>query len=181
MKIIVGLGNPGEEYRTTRHNVGFMAVDALAKSLGLVWQNNKKLKAEIIKNNEMILVKPLTYMNNSGKAVKAVMQCYKLLPKKFGLLTRQQTDLSDVLTVIHDDLDIGIGKYKISVDSRSAGHQGVQSIINYLRTKNFKRFRIGIHTNITEKISADKFVLEKFDQAELKIVNDIILRAIKEI
>ncbi len=181
MKIIVGLGNPGEEYKITRHNVGFMAVDALAKSLGLVWQNNRKLKAEIIKNNEMILVKPLTYMNNSGKAVKAVMQYYKLLPKKFGLLTRQQTDLSDVLTVIHDDLDIGIGKYKISVDSRSAGHKGVESIINCLKTKNFKRFRIGVHTNITEKISADKFVLKKFSQPELSVIKNLGEEMIKRL
>jgi len=181
MRVIVGLGNPGEEYKLTRHNFGFMAVEALAKSLGLTWQISKKLSAKIAKGDDILLVKPLTYVNNSGQAVKAVLLYFKLLPKKLGLLTKKESDLSSVLTVIHDDLDIGLGKYRISVGSRSAGHKGVESIINYLKTKNFKRVRIGIHTNITEKMPAEKFVLEKFNQQELTLINSLIDEIIKQL
>src|SRR3989344_5377487 len=98
MRIIVGLGNPGEKYKKTRHNAGFMAVDALAKELGLIWEKNKKLNAEtaLLRNRELpharaeeeeiLLVKPHTYMNNSGQTVQAVLSYYKLLPKKSGFL-----------------------------------------------------------------------------------------------
>ena len=139
MKIIIGLGNPGKKYELTRHNVGFMALNAIAKKLGLSWQENKKFKAKIAKNQNLILVKPLTFVNNSGQAVQAVLSYYKLLPKKLGLLKKKNSDLSDILTVIHDDIDISLGKYKISIGSRSAGHNGVQSIISHLKTKNFNR------------------------------------------
>jgi len=178
MRIIVGLGNPGREYANTRHNAGFLLVDALAQKLELTWQTGKKLQAEIAKNGEIILVKPLTFMNNSGKAVKAVMLYYKLLPRTLGLLTKHITDLSSVLTVVHDDLDIGLGKYKISVNSRSAGHKGVESIIKYLKTRNFKRIRIGIHANVIEKIPDEKYVLGNFSRPELEKIeklNDEIL------
>ena len=180
MEIIVGLGNPGKKYKLTRHNIGFMAIDALAKRLDLTWQNNKKFSAEVAKNNNTILVKPLTFMNNSGQAVQAILSFYKLLPKKFGLLKTADADLSEILTVIHDDLDIELGKYKISLDSRSAGHKGVQSIINQLKTKNFKRIRIGIKAPELEKIPADKFILQKFSQEELKIIKSVILSLLND-
>ena len=173
-KIIAGLGNPGKQYQITRHNVGFLAIDYLAKQLGLLWQNNKKFSASIAKNNELILIKPLTYMNNSGQAIQAVLSFYKLLPKKFFLLTKAKTDLSSILTVIHDDLDIDFNKYKISVNSRSAGHNGVESIIKYLKTKNFTRIRIGIKNSVTTKIPLEKFVLQNFTQEELVILNKLI-------
>src|SRR3989338_6511491 len=137
MKIIVGLGNPGEQYENTRHNAGFMAVDALAQELGLKWKNNKKFKADLTKGDDFILLKPLTFMNESGAAVSAVLSYYKPpldtrpTEQSFG----REAGWGDFLTVIHDDLDIELGKYKISVDSRSAGHNGVQSIINHLNTK----------------------------------------------
>ncbi len=160
------MGNPGVEYERTRHNAGFMAVNALARELGLKWKNNKKFKAEEAKGEDFILIKPLTFMNESGAAVTAALAYYKLSPQE--------------LIIIHDDLDIGLGKYKISVDSRSAGHNGVQSIIDRLKTKNFKRIRIGIKTPALEKIPADKFVLQKFKPEELKIINSIISEAIKK-
>lgn len=180
-KIIVGLGNPEKQYQTTRHNAGFIAVDALAKQLGLTWQNNKKFSAEIAKNNEVILIKPLTYMNNSGQAVQAVLSFYKLLPKKFGLFTNKGSVLSSILTVIHDDLDIDFGKYKISVNSRSAGHRGVESTINHLKTKNFTRIRIGIKNSILPKIPLEKFVLQNFSQEELISLNKLIYESINKI
>jgi len=181
MNIIVGLGNPGEQYENTRHNSGFMAVNALAKRLGLVWQTNKKIKAETAGGQKLILIKPQNFMNNSGQSVTAVLSYYKLLPKKFGILKTAKADLSKILTIIHDDLDIELGKYKISVNSRSAGHKGVQSIIDRLKTKNFKRLRIGIRTPALEKIPADKFVLQKLNEQEKNIISQIILKIIGEI
>jgi len=181
MQIIVGLGNPGKKYKLTRHNIGFMAVDALAERLGLTWQNNKKFLAEIAKDNDIILVKPLTFMNNSGQAVQGILSFYKLLPKKFGLLTAKDADLSSVLTVIHDDLYIDLGKYKISLNSRSAGHKGVESIIDRLKTKKFTRVRIGIKTNNLEKIPPEKFVLQNFANQEKEIIDQLILKIIEKI
>lgn len=194
MQIIVGLGNPGVKYKKTRHNAGFMAVDALTKELGLVWEKNKKLNAEIAKQNTplikglrrersaervrgIILVKPHAYMNNSGQAVRAILKYFKIPPLTKGA----EGDLKDILTVIHDDIDIMLGKYKIAVDSGSAGHNGVQSIINFLKTKNFKRFRIGIKTEEAKHILTDKFVLGKFNNQEINIVNKVIEEVTKVI
>jgi len=175
MRIIVGLGNPGQKYENTRHNAGFMAINALAIKLGLKWENSKKFKAEIAKNENFILIKSQDFMNNSGQVVAAAMSYYKLLPKKLGLLKTANADLSKILTVSHDDLDIELGKFKVSLDSRSAGHKGVESIINHLKTKNFKRIRIGIKTPALEKTPADKFVLMKLNNEETKIVNTVII------
>ena len=198
MKIIVGLGNPGEKYKKTRHNAGFMAVDALARRLGLTWQKNKKFNAEIANapvnigsraidslldkgSGGIVLIKPLTYMNNSGQAIQSVLSYYKLLPKKLGLIKRKDGDLSETLTVIHDDIDIDLGKYKISANSRSGGHNGVQSIIDNLKTKNFRRIRIGVKTDMLGKIPADKFVLQNFSEEELNTINNLILEIVKEL
>ena len=205
MKIIAGLGNPGEKYKNTRHNTGFMAVDALARQLSLIWQKNKKFNIEISKyqrgstsnlevkprgcklevepprGKNIILIKPLTYMNNSGQAIQSVLSYYKLLPKKLGLIKQKDSDLSEILTVIHDDIDIELGKYKISANSRSGGHNGVQSIINNLKTKNFQRIRIGVKTEMLSKIPADKFVLQNFGEEELNIINNLIPEIIKEL
>ena len=180
MRIIVGLGNPGEQYKNTRHNVGFMATDALALRLGLKWENSKKFKAEMAKNESAILIKPQNFMNNSGQTVAAVLSYYKLLPKKLGLVKTANANLAEILTVIHDDLDIELGKFKVSVDSRSAGHRGVESIITRLKTKNFKRIRVGIKTPALEKIPADKYVLMKLNAEELKTVNAVIIASLNE-
>lgn len=174
MKIIVGLGNPGSKYSQTRHNVGFMVVDAFAQKNNLKWEANKKLKAEIIKDGNTLLIKPQTFMNLSGEAVQAVLSYYKLLPKKLGLIQKKDSDLSDTLTVIHDDLDIEFGNYKTSINSRSAGHRGVQSIINHLKTKKFQRIRIGIRNESLKNIPPDKFVLQKFNNEEMKTIEPLI-------
>lgn len=185
MQIIVGLGNPGEKYKNTRHNVGFMILDAIAEKLDLTWKIDKKFNAEICESSSplltkerervrFILVKPLTYMNNSGQSVQAIMNYYNLLPKKLGLIKKKDSDLSNTLTVIHDELDIELGKYKITTDSRSAGHNGVQSIINHLKTKNFKRIKVGIKTELKNKIPGDKFVLMNFSKDEQKIINEVM-------
>ena len=181
MKIIVGLGNPDKKYENTRHNVGFMAIDALAEKLGLTWEESKKFRAQICQSGNTIFVKPQTFMNNSGQSVRAVLAYYKLLPKKLGVFKVKDSDLSEILTVIHDDIDISLGKYKISIDSRSAGHKGVESIITHLKTKNFKRVRIGIRTEMANRMPADKFVLEKFREEELKIMDNLIAKLITEL
>lgn len=169
MHLIIGLGNPGEKYKNTRHNIGFSILDKIVQELNLSWQENKKFNALICRdiNSDIIFVKPLTFMNNSGQAVQKIMSYYKLLPKKISV------DLTDILTVIHDDLDIDLGKTKISLNSRSAGHNGVQSIINFLNTQNFKRIRIGIRTDFNKNIPIEKFVLQNFNPEELKIINSL--------
>lgn len=188
MQIIAGLGNPGKQYDNTRHNTGFMAINALADKFGLAWKTNKKFKAEMAYGPGLILIKPQDFMNNSGFLIAAILSYYKLLPKKLGLLKTANADLSKILTIIHDDLDIELGAYKISLDSRSAGHRGVESIINRLKTKNFKRLRIGIRPARPtggmpelKKIPADKFVLQKFNHKEKNIINQTILKTVEEI
>lgn len=188
MKIIIGLGNPGKEYENTKHNAGFMLVDKLAEEARASWRENKKFKALIAEASDTMFVKPQTFMNNSGQSVGAILSYYKLLPK-----TRRQNpsawsggdsaetensaetaDLSEILTVIHDDVDIAFGEYKISIDSRAAGHNGVQSIINHLKTKNFKRLRLGIKKSVgQEMIPTDKYVLMKFSKEEILTLNDL--------
>lgn len=172
MKIIVGLGNPGEQYKTTRHNAGWMILDAI---LGEVkWQENKKFNALIHEDGEFLFVKPLTFMNESGMSVRKVLDYYGLLPKNFGLLSKKDSDLNDVLTVIHDDLDLNFGEYKIATDSGSAGHRGVQSIIDHLKTKKFTRLRLGIKNELLRThIPPEKFVLDNFNREEKEKLKDL--------
>lgn len=176
-RIIVGLGNPGDEYKKTRHNVGFIAMDKITDKLGISFNFDKKFNAEIAKSEDTIFVKPMTYMNNSGQAIEAVMSYFKMLPRKM-FIKINNADLSEILTVIHDDLDINQGKIKTSIDSRSGGHNGVQSIINHLKTKNFKRIRIGIKNELKEKIPAQKFVLMRFSGEELEKIDEVLKEVI---
>lgn len=175
MKIVVGLGNPGEQYKNTRHNIGWLALDNL---LGDVkWQENKKFQSLIYNEGNFLFVKPLTFMNNSGQAVQKILNYYKLLPTSFGLLKKSDSDLNGVLTVIHDDLDLNFGDYKIATNSGSAGHNGVQSIINYLKTKQFTRIRLGIkNDHFKIHIPPDKFVLQPFAGEERQELKNIFNR-----
>lgn len=133
MKVIVGLGNPGPEYQDTRHNIGFMVVDKLAKELGTnaaVFSPDKKFQAEIAKIGEVILVKPLTFVNRSGEAVKNILDYFKLS--------------TDDLWLIHDDIDLPLGKIRIRQRGASGGHNGVDSVISAIGSDVFVRFRLGI-------------------------------------
>lgn len=166
MKLIVGLGNPGGEYENTRHNIGFMVIDKLEKELALgvppAWQKDEKKNVLTAKIGDVILVKPQTFMNKSGFAVKALLDFYKLTP-------------GDVW-VIHDDMDLPLGKIKIREKGGSAGHNGVQSIIDQLTSDVFVRFRLGIGKGVdTTGVSDNKnmhhrsvisFVLSRFRQSE---------------
>ncbi len=165
MKIIVGLGNPGEQYKNTRHNIGWLALDNF---LGEVkWLENKRFNALVFEQGDVLFIKPLTYMNNSGQTVQKVLNYYKLIPKNFGILSKKDADLTNVLVVIHDDLDLNFTDFKMATDSGSAGHRGVQSIIDYLKTKKFTRIRLGIRNELVKiHIPPEKFVTLPFSQAE---------------
>ncbi len=180
MHIIVGLGNPGKKYENTRHNLGFMAVDALAERDHLSWREDKKFKAMIAEGANYMLVKPQTFMNLSGESVAAIARYYKLIPRSlFGI--KKDADLANLLTVIHDDLDIAFGTYKTSINSSSAGQRGVQSIIDHLKTKNFKRLRIGIGSDDRKNIPTEKYVLQRFDEEENKIVGTLLPQIIQDL
>jgi PTH1 family peptidyl-tRNA hydrolase len=138
------------------------------------WSENKKWSALTYESGGALYVKPLSFMNNSGLVVRKILDYYKLLPKNFGLLTKKDANLQDVLTVIHDDLDIPFSEYKLSSDSGSAGHRGVGSIIDHLKTKKFPRIRIGIKNNLLRApIPPDKFVLQRFSHEEKDRLADI--------
>jgi peptidyl-tRNA hydrolase, PTH1 family len=170
MKVVVGLGNPGEKYKNTRHNFGFLFLDFLSKEN---WDYNKKFNADISEQGLLTLIKPMTFMNNSGQAVRSFFDYYKILPKKLGFFVNKNSDLNDQLIVVHDDLDIDFGKYKISKNISSAGHKGVESIINNLKTKNFTRIRLGIKNDKRSIIPGHKFVLQNFSEDEKGFLDNI--------
>lgn len=180
MNIIIGLGNPGKKYEDTRHNIGFMVVDELARQDSLTWQEEKKNKALVAKGADYLLVKPQTFMNDSGQTVAALLRYYHILPRSiFGI--KKDSDLTSSLTVIHDELDLSLGKYKVANNSSSAGHNGVQSIINHLKTKNFQRIRIGISTESRKNIPGDKFVLQRFSDEEINLLKNILPEILSKI
>lgn len=177
MKIIVGLGNPGADYHNTRHNAGFLFADDLCVHYNFsTFSHDKKFDALISEGflpdkTKIILVKPQKFMNLSGCVVRAIMDYYKASPKD--------------LMIVHDDLDIEIGKYKISHDIRAAGHNGVQNIIETLGTQEFTRIRIGIELAGGRcergKISGKNFVLQKFSPEELQKIHIVCKNIIIDI
>lgn len=182
MNIIIGLGNPGQKYHNTRHNFGFICIDVLAQKLQAEnFHMHNKCNAYIANANwrgqKIILAKPQTYMNNSGQAVIALMNFYKLLPKTLGIIRKNNADLSQILTVIHDDIDIQFSNYKLQTNCSSAGHNGVRSIIQHLKTQNFQRLRLGIKTDAFKNISAKQLVLSPFMAAELNDIHAICSKA----
>ena len=169
-KLIIGLGNPGKKYEHMRHNFGFMALDFLQKKMDAPkFKMNNKLNAEISKIDKIILAKPQTFMNSSGEAAQKILSFYKISPNE--------------IIVIHDDLDLPFGAIKQSKDSGSAGHNGVQSIIDILGTKNFTRLRLGIGLSSEalakddrphKKIPVEDYVLQNFSSEELKQLPEIL-------
>lgn len=173
MNIILGLGNPGKKYEKTRHNIGYLVVDELARCLGLEWKDDKKLKALVAQGGGYILAKPSVFMNESGAGTAPLLRFYQLLPRTiFG--TKKDSDLSDTLTVVHDELDLPFGSFKFSVNSRPAGHNGIKSLVAHLKTQNFRRLRIGIGTDKRREIPTASFVLQRFSPDEEKALSEII-------
>lgn len=165
MKLIIGLGNPGPEYARTRHNIGFMFVDFLAEKLEAApFTNKKKFEAEItdviISGEKVILVKPQTYMNDSGRAVSALANFYDVSPK-------------DII-IVHDDLDITLGEYKIQTAKGPKVHNGLISIEQSLATPDFTRVRIGIDGRTSERTTSGKeYVLNTFSSPEMTVLQDL--------
>ena len=184
MKIIAGLGNPGKKYARTRHNIGFIIVDQMAADQNLSWQESKDWNLLMAKGTGYILIKPLTFMNDSGLAIRKIMDYYDLLPERIDA----STDISDSLIVIHDELDVKLGEYKIATSSNSAGHNGIKSIIEHLGTKNFSRYRVGIATPELDKYRksifgnrAHKFVLNNFHQSEEATLKEVTQKIIDQL
>ena len=151
---IIGLGNPGEKYQYTRHNAGFLVIDALAAQLGAQFAQKKKLHAAVAKVGSTVLVKPQTYMNDSGRAVAAVRTFFSA-PK--------QTEYSDVF-VLYDDLDLSLGKFKLSLGHGPKQHNGLLSIKQHLGTDAFWLVRIGVdERNGDRSMSGRDYVLQRFD------------------
>ena len=148
MKLIVGLGNPGQQYEQTRHNVGFRVVDMLAKTLDWKWseQRNRAILASgTIGPEKVVLVKPITFMNNSGEAVAALAHWYKVQPE-------------DVL-VVYDELDLPVGRVRLKSNGSAGGHNGIDNIIRHLHTNNIPRLRIGIGRPTNTKVETVSYVL----------------------
>lgn len=158
MKLVVGLGNKGREYENTRHNMGFMLIDRYLQYKNITDKFKEKFNAiyveTTINNEKVIFIKPMTYMNNSGIAVRAFVDFYKL-------------NSEDIL-VISDDLDLDLGKFRLRRNGSSGGHNGLKSIISHLGTDNFKRLRIGISNDEDDVIN---YVLSKFSKKELNEID----------
>ena len=165
MKCIVGLGNPGKMYEKTRHNVGFRVIDALIQRDNLKTQN--KFKSEIVQitlnNMPILLVKPQTFMNLSGEAVRLVMDFYKI-------------DVKDIL-IIYDDLDLPVGKFRLREKGSAGGHNGMKSLIQHFGTQEFPRLRIGIDKN--PLIPTPDYVLGKFTKEDEPILLSAIDKAVR--
>lgn len=178
MILIVGLGNPGKKYEKTRHNVGFMVLDRLAKELAGEFRTSEKFNAEIAeatatfpgekKKVRLILAKPQTFMNNSGESVIKLVNFYKFRTE-------------DQVWVVHDDLDIELGTIRIRISGSSAGQKGIESIIEKLGTDKFVRFRIGIKPQEGQPKAAEEFVLEKFRPEEKKLIDEQIIKVVESL
>ncbi|AYF04281.1 peptidyl-tRNA hydrolase [Bacillus wiedmannii] len=165
MKLIVGLGNPGREYELTRHNIGFMAIDELAKRWNISL-NEQKFKgvfgAGFVNGEKVILLKPLTYMNLSGESIRPLMDYYKI-------------DVEDFV-VLYDDLDIPVGKLRLRMKGSAGGHNGVKSTISHLGTQEFQRIRMGIDRPKNGMKVVD-YVLGRFTSEEIPDVGHSIEKA----
>lgn len=179
MILIVGLGNPGEKYENTRHNIGFMVVDELARKLlplgKSAWQLNQKFNSLLVVSSKLqvALAKPQTMMNASGFAVRKLTDFYRLEPNS--------------VWVVHDDLDLPLGRIKIVVGHGSAGHHGIDSLVEYLGTNEFVRFRVGIgHPPKGDACCLDRgevieYVLQDFAGKEAVEAKKVIKKMVKAI
>ncbi len=177
MNIIVGLGNPGDRYASTRHNAGFMILDNLRQVLECPkYMSNKRVFSDVCKTNQIIFVRPQTFMNESGKAVRAILDFYKIIQEG------EKEGGYHNLFVIHDDLDLKLGSYKIQYGIGPKGHNGLLSIYQHLRTQNFWHVRVGVDTREGDRnISPQIFVLERFLPSESEKFNQVMFELVKEL
>jgi PTH1 family peptidyl-tRNA hydrolase len=170
MKVIIGLGNPGAAYKETRHNFGFALLDKLSQKIEADYKYVKKIDSQVaekeLANQRIILVKPQTFMNNSGVAVKKLVDFYKI-------------DIKDVV-IVYDDLDIKLGTFR-KTGIGSAGHLGMKSIMEILKLNKLCRYRLGINSLDRGLIPTDIFVLSKFAKSEVQIKETVINSVIQDI
>ncbi|GHO52141.1 aminoacyl-tRNA hydrolase [Ktedonobacter robiniae] len=147
MKLLVGLGNPGAQYERTRHNVGFRVIDALAEKLGVRWERRGRamIANATLEHEKVVLVKPITFMNNSGEAVGELQRWFKLEPE-------------DIL-VVYDELDLPVGQLRVRARGSAGGHNGMKSLIQYLHTDQFPRLRVGIGRPANRRPDTINYVL----------------------
>ena len=161
MKLIAGLGNIGEKYFFTRHNAGFMVLDKWAVDNNISFKEDKKLKCFIAKMGENILIKPTTFMNLSGEAVRVVMDYYKI-------------DVKDIL-IVYDDIALDLGRIRFRANGSDGGHNGIESIIKHVGTKDFDRLKIGIGPQ--PNIPSENYVLQNFPKEQHPELKEILKRA----
>ncbi|HIK40491.1 aminoacyl-tRNA hydrolase [Thermoleptolyngbya sp. M55_K2018_002] len=167
-QLIVGLGNPGAKYDRTRHNVGFMLVDELARSWQINLADHKKFQGIFGEGtgphrDKIRLLKPQTYMNLSGQSIRAVVDWYKLSPES--------------VLVVYDDMDLPLGRLRLRLSGSAGGHNGMKSIISHLGTQNFPRLRIGIgkpKTAALEDKDTVSHVLGQFSKAETEVLTEVL-------
>ena len=165
MYVLAGLGNMGSKYEGTRHNIGFDTIDFLAAKYRITSFKNKhnSLVAEgIIQGQKVMLVKPQTYMNNSGEAIREILDYYKVPTQNF--------------IVVYDDIDLDVGRLRIRPKGSAGTHNGMRSIISHLKTDDFPRVRLGIGKP-PEYMELSDYVLGRFTQEERKLVNEVIENA----
>lgn len=162
MKLIAGLGNVGNKYTFTRHNTGFMLADSLALNNELSFRENSRLKCLMTnlrnENGDYLIIKPTTFMNLSGEAVRAVMDYYKI-------------PVEDIL-IVFDDLSLELGKIRFRANGSDGGHNGIKSIIQHLNTQDFARLKIGIGPQ--PNLPAEVFVLQNFSNEELEVLKNTL-------
>lgn len=173
MKLIVGLGNPGREYQKTRHNLGFMILDDLAKKLSVKWHTKPKWQAEVaeaaVGGEKVLLVKPTAFYNLTGEVVRRIGDFYKI-------------DYIKDLLVIHDDLDLELGLIRVRQQGSHAGNNGIKSIITHVGDK-FWRLRVGTKTPLSEQIDKADFVLSRLsfgEKRQLRSISSEIHQLIKQ-
>ncbi len=157
MKLVVGLGNPGKKYSKTKHNIGFISIDHYVDTNNLKLKKERKFNGKSLKIGDLVLLKPHTFMNNSGLSIKAVMDYYSI-------------DINNIL-VIYDDLDLPLGKTRLREKGSAGGHNGIKSIISHLKTEEFKRVRVGIDKN--PLIETKNYVLGSFSKKETEIMKPV--------
>lgn len=169
MKLVIGLGNVGSKYANTRHNLGFFILNSYLdyQDCENQWTDFQKFQSFICKlSPELLLAKPQTLMNNSGRVIKKLVDFYKV-------------NLCDIL-IIQDDIDLKLGDFKLQFNRSSAGHKGVESVINSLGSQKFWRLRIGI-SRPPEEVASEEYVLQKFEKPERLVVRSLLPEIFKEV
>jgi PTH1 family peptidyl-tRNA hydrolase len=165
--LIAGLGNPGPKYKNTRHNIGFKVINQWGDDLNVRLSGRRFQSFNTqtrFKGNRILLLRPLTYMNRSGESIRACVDYYRIEPEN--------------VLVVHDDLDLPLGKIKVAKNGGAGGHKGVMSLVQHLGTKNFHRIKVGIDRPRYRE-SVENFVLSPFYKDERKIVEDVIQLAVQ--